>query len=222
MTITLSERLWASIEGIFKQILDHPFIRGLTDGSLDREAFRFYVVQDALYLRDFARALAICAAKAPAEKDIEMFCQHAAGAITVERQLHESFFADFGLSEEEVRTTPMAPTNLAYTSYLLATAYGGSFGNALGAVLPCYWIYWEVGKSLIERGSPDPLYGKWIDTYGGEEFAGIVRQVLALTDRIGESLTAEDQAKVTKHFVITSRYEWMFWDMGLQREVWPI
>jgi thiaminase/transcriptional activator TenA len=222
MRTTLSQRLWASIEGIFKEILDHPFIQGLTDGYLDPEAFRFYVVQDALYLRDFARALSICAAKAPAEQDIEMFCQHAVGAIVVERQLHESFFADFGLSEEEVRATPMAPTNLAYTSYLLSTAYGGSFGRALGAVLPCYWIYWEVGKTLIARGSPDPLYRRWIDTYGGEEFAAIVGAVLELTDRIGESFSAEEQEKVTEHFVTTSRYEWMFWDMGLRREAWPI
>ena len=139
-----------------------------------------------------------------------MFCQHAAGAIEVERQLHESFFVDFGLSEQEVRTTPMAPTNLAYTSYLLATAYGGSFVHALGAVLPCYWIYWEVGKSLISRGSPDPLYRRWSDTYGCEEFAAVVRAVLTLTDRIVESLRGEEQARVMEHFVNTSRYEWMF------------
>jgi len=63
--MTLTERLWASIDGIFKHILEHPFMRGLTDGSLDPDVFRFYVVQDALYLRDYARALAICGAKAP-------------------------------------------------------------------------------------------------------------------------------------------------------------
>nr|MBA3431716.1 TenA family protein [Actinomycetota bacterium] len=149
MTETLTGRLWESIDGIFKQILDHPFVQGLTDGSLEDDAFRFYVVQDALYLRDYARALAICGAKAPEEETVKMFCEHAAGAIAVERQLHEGFFRAFGLTEDEIRTTPMAPTNLAYTSYLLAVAYSGSFPEALGAVLPCYWIYWEVGKALL-------------------------------------------------------------------------
>jgi thiaminase/transcriptional activator TenA len=222
MGVSFGQRLWGSIDPIFKTILDHPFLRGLTDGSLRRDAFRFYVIQDALYLRDYARALAVCAARAPQEDDIQMFCEHAAGAIAVERQLHESFFRDFGLSEHEVRTTPMAPTNLAYTSYLLATVYGGSFPEALGAVLPCYWIYWEVGKALIQQGSPDPLYRRWIETYGGEEFAEIVRAVLVLTDRVGQSLVADEESKVIERFVTTARYEWMFWDMGYRQEGWPV
>jgi thiaminase/transcriptional activator TenA len=222
METTLSRRLWGSIDEVFEAILAHPFIRGLTDGRLEEGAFRFYVVQDALYLRDYARALALCAARAPAEEDIEMFSEHAAGAIAVERRLHESFFEDFGMSEIEVRQTPMAPTNLAYTSYLLATAYGGSFGQALGAVLPCYWIYWEVGKALIARGSPHPLFQRWIDTYGGEEFAAVVEAVLALTDRIGEGLGRGDEAGIARHFAITARYEWMFWDMAYRQEQWPV
>lgn len=222
MRASLTDRLWGSIDDIFKTILDHPFIEGLTTGSLDRDAFRFYVVQDALYLSDYARALAVCAAKAPHEGATKMFSEHAAGAIAVERQLHESFFADFGMSEEQVRATEMAPTNLAYTSYLLAVTYGGSFTEALGAVLPCYWIYWEVGKALSERGSPDPLYQRWIETYGGEEFAEIVRAVLSLTDRIGPELSAGDRARAAARFVTTSRYEWMFWDMGYRREGWPV
>ena len=222
MDATLTNRLWGSIDDTFKAILDHPFIEGLTAGSLRRDAFRFYVVQDALYLRDYARALAICAAKAPNEAAIKMFCEHAAGAIAVERQLHESFFAEFGLSEEQISATQMAPTNLSYTSYLLAVVYRGSFAEALGAVLPCYWIYAEVGKALLDKGSPDPLYTRWIETYGGEEFACIVRAVLSLTDEIGTDLSPPEESKVTEHFKTTARYEWMFWDMGYRQEAWPV
>lgn len=221
MTQPFSQVLWSAIEEIYAAILKHPFISGLTDGSLDREAFRFYVVQDAHYLGGYARALAAAAARAPTEADIAMFASHAAGAIEVERSLHESFFRDFGLSDHEVAATPMAPTNLAYTSYLLAAAYGGSFPEALGAVLPCYWIYFEVGKALTARGSPDPLYRRWIETYGGEEFAGVVRAVLDLTDRLGPQLSDQERAHVTERFVTTSRYEWMFWDMGYRQEQWP-
>lgn len=222
MTETLTKRLWASIDGIFKEILVHPFIRGLTDGSLESDAFRFYVVQDALYLRDFARALAICGAKAPEDEAIKMFCEHAAGAIAVERQLHEGFFKEFGLSDHEARMTPMAPTNVAYTSYLLAVAYSGSFPAAIGAVLPCYWIYWKVGKTLSDQGSPNPLYQRWIDNYGGDEFADLVRAVLALADSLGERLNSTEEERVTDHFVTTARYEWMFWDMGYRQEAWPL
>ncbi|MPZ70443.1 MAG: thiaminase II [Actinobacteria bacterium] len=218
----LSRVLWDEIEDVYERILEHPFIDGLSTGSLDGDAFRFYVVQDALYLGEYARALSICAARAPHEEATRMFCEHAAGAIAVEQQLHESFFAEFGLSKEQVRATEMAPVNLAYTSYLLAVAYSGSFAEALGAVLPCYWIYWEVGKTLLERGSPDPLYRKWIETYGGEEFAGIVKEVLALTDEIGEGLSANERSNAIERFRTTARFEWMFWDMGYRREAWPV
>ncbi|HXG44990.1 MAG TPA: thiaminase II [Gemmatimonadales bacterium] len=218
----LTERLWRFIEGILEAILDHPFLRGLTDGSLDREAFRFYVVQDALYLTEFARALAVCAARAPHEEAVRMFCEHAAGAIAVELQLHESFFRDFGLSEKEVRGTEMAPTNLAYTSYLRAVAHGGSFPEALGAVLPCYWIYREVGRHLLDRGSPDTLYRRWIETYSGEEYGEIVRAILRLTDEVGAGLPEGEVERMGRHFRATARYEWMFWDMGWRREGWPV
>jgi thiaminase (transcriptional activator TenA) len=222
MDASLSDRLWGSIDDIYKEILDHPFIDGLTTGSLERDAFRFYVVQDALYLQSYARALAVCGARAPHEDAVKMFCEHASGAVEVERQLHEGFFREFGMSEQDVRSTEMAPTTLSYTSYLLATVYGGSFAEALGAVLPCYWIYWEVGKALIAKGSPDPLYTRWIETYGGEEFAAVVRAVLSVTDELGEDLGRAEEDKMARHFKATARYEWMFWDMGYRKERWPV
>jgi len=218
----LTKELWASIEDVYGRILEHPFINGLRDGSLPRDSFLFYVVQDAHYLRQYARALTICAAKAPEETDIQMFAEHAAGAVAVERALHESFFRDLAMTEADVASTPIAPTNLAYTSFLLATCHNGSFPEGLGAVLPCYWIYWEVGKHLLATGSPDPLYQRWIDTYGGDEFGALVEAVLALTDRVGEQIGERERALVTEHFVTTSRYEWMFWDMGWRREQWPV
>ena len=217
-----SRALWSRIEDIYAAIVEHPFIVGLTDGTLEPDAFRFYVVQDAHYLRGYARALSLAAARAPSEPDIAMFAEHAAGAIEGERALHKSFFRDFELGDEEVAATPIAPTNLAYTSYLLAVAYGGSFPEALGALLPCYWIYWEVGKELLSRGSPQPLYRRWIETYGGEDFAAIVRAVLSLTDRLGPALAEGERERVAERFVTTSRYEWMFWDMGYRQEQWPI
>jgi thiaminase (transcriptional activator TenA) len=214
--------LWAGIEDVYAQILEHPFVTGLTSGELDDGAFAFYVVQDAHYLREYARALSVCAARAPDEPSIAMFAEHAAGAIAVERELHASFFADMGLGEEEVAATPMAPTNVAYCSYLLASAYGGSFAEALGAVLPCYWIYREVGAELLLRGSPNPRYARWIDTYGGEEYGAVVQAVLDLTDRIGPALSLADRAAAAARFALTARYEWMFWDMGWRREAWPV
>ena len=220
--MTFTRTLWQAIEPIYATILAHPFLRGLTDGSLPHEAFRFYAVQDALYLRDFARALSLAAARAPREEWIIMFNDHAAGALRVERTLHESFFKEFGLSPEAVAATPLAPTNLAYTSYLLAVAHGGPFHEAVAALLPCYWIYWEVGKTLERAGSRDPLFARWIGTYASEEFGAVVRAVLECTDTLGAGLREDERTAMRRHFVTTSRYEWMFWDMGWRCEAWPV
>jgi thiaminase/transcriptional activator TenA len=220
--VAFTSTLWQAIAPIYRAILAHPFVAGLTDGSLPREAFRFYAVQDALYLREFARGLSVAAARAPREEWIIMLNEHAAGALRVERTLHESFFKEFGLSPEAVAATPLAPVNLAYTSYLLAVAYGSPFHEAIAALLPCYWIYWEVGKTLERAGSRDPLYARWIGTYASEEFGAVVRDVLACVDTLAATLREEDRETMQRHFVTTSRYEWMFWDMGWRREAWPV
>jgi thiaminase/transcriptional activator TenA len=214
--------LWDSIAPIYAAILRHPFLGGLTDGSLSRDRFRFYAVQDALYLREFARALSLAAARAPEDDWIVMFDEHAAGALRVERALHESFFKEFGLTPADVASTPLAPTNLAYTSYLLAVAYGRPFHEAVAALLPCYWIYWEVGKHLERAGSPDPLYSRWIGTYASDDFGAVVRAVLEATDAMAGRIGLAEREAMRRHFVTTSRYEWMFWDMGDRCEAWPV
>ncbi len=220
--MTFTDELWKSIAPIYAAILSHPFVAGLTDGSLPRDRFRFYAVQDALYLRDFARSLSLAAARAPRDEWIIMFNEHAAGALRVERALHESFFAEFGMTPADVDATPLAPTNVAYTSYLIATAYGSPFHEAVAALLPCYWIYWEVGKALERAGSPDPLYTRWIGTYASTEFGDVVRAVLAATDEMAAALSVAAREAMRRHFVTTSRYEWMFWEMGFVRESWPV
>src|SRR5712691_6958254 len=197
--MAFTDELWREIEPIYTAILRHPFLRGLTEGSLPRESFQFYAVQDALYLREFARALSLAAARAPEDEWIIMFNEHAAGALRVERALHESFFKEFGLAPGEVAATPLAPTNLGYTSYLLAVAYGAPFHEAMAALLPCYWIYWEVGKELERAGSADPLYKRWIGTYASEEFAAVVRAVLAATDQVAERLTPSERDAMRGH-----------------------
>jgi thiaminase/transcriptional activator TenA len=217
-----TSELWQGIGDIYRGILVHPFLTGLTDGSLPQGTFAFYVVQDALYLRQYAQVLAAVASRAPDAAGTEMFARHAADAVAVERALHESLLTDLGIDPAAASAAKPAPTNLAYTSYLLAAIYGGSYADGIGAILPCYWIYWEVGKELQRRGSPDPRYQRWIDTYGGEEFGAAVRAVLAVTDELGPVLAPRERERVHQHFRVTSRYEWMFWDMGYRKQTWPI
>ncbi len=220
--MTFSETLFRRIADIYARILAHPFISGLTDGSLPQAAFQFYAVQDALYLREFSRGLSILAAKAPEEDASILFNDSAKNAIVVAQALHGSFFAQWGLSREDVLTTPMAPNNVLYTSYLLRVAYERPFHEGLGAFLPCYWIYWEVGKALEHRGSPVPMYQQWIQTYSSDAFAETVQRVLALTDRVAAGLTETQRHRTVEHFVMASRFEYMFWDMGYRQQAWDI
>ena len=222
MAGSFTEGLWDGISDIYDAILAHPFITGLTDGTLPAESFAFFVMQDGLYLKQYAAALAAVASRAPTPGATRMFARHAADAVAVERELHATLLPELGISAADAAGAEPAPTNLAYTSYLLATVRGGSYAEGIGAVLPCYWIYWEVGKELVQTGSPDRRYQRWIDTYGGEEFGAVVRDVIAEADATAASLSAAEQAVVSRHFRTTSRYEWMFWDMGYRRESWPV
>jgi len=219
---SFSAQLWDGITDIYDAILAHPFLAGLTDGTLPPESFACYVVQDALYLRRYAQALAVVASKAPDTAATEMFARHAAGIVAVELGLHESLMADLGLDPAAVDAADEAPTTLAYNSYLLAAVRGGSYAEGVGTVLPCYWIYGEVGKHLLRKGSPNPRYQRWIDTYGGDEFDAEVADVIAVTDKLGPGLSPSERELVRRHFRATSRYEWMFWDMGYRREAWPV
>jgi thiaminase/transcriptional activator TenA len=221
MPQTWTEQLWADITPLYQSILDHPFLAGLIAGDLPEDRFGYYVAQDALYLGDYARALAVVAAKAPVHADAGMMARHAADTVDVELSLHETLLPKLGLTADDLDAVQASPTTVGYTSYLLATAYGGSFLEGLAAVLPCYWIYARVGAALVQRGSPDPRYQAWIDTYAGEEFAAVVAEVLALANRAGAEITAREDRLARHHFAMTARYEWMFWDAAWRLETWP-
>ena len=220
--MTFTEELWASNTDIYAAILSHPFIAGLADGTLPEAAFAHFLVQDGIYLRDYARALAVVASRAPDSAAMQMFARHSADAVAAERELHASLLPELGISSEAAAAAEPTPVNLAYTSYLLATAQGGSYAEGVGVVLPCYWIYWEVGKELVLRGSPDPRFQRWIDTYSAEDFAVVVRDVIAEADRVGAFLSGTERSLVARHYRRTSRYEWMFWNSAYQQETWPV
>jgi thiaminase/transcriptional activator TenA len=213
--------LWEAIRPIDAAILRHPFLTGLTDGTLPRDRFAFYITQDALYLKQFARAL-MALAVSGRDEALALFSRHAGEALEVERALHEGIVRDLGMHPEQVQAAAMAPTCQAYTDFLLASALGRSFPEALAAVLPCYWIYQRVGKHLLPQGSPDPIYRRWIETYGGELYDRTVTEVLDLTNRLAPGLGRDTRDAMKTRFILASRYEWMFWDMAYRLETWPV
>ena len=209
-----TDELWIQIEPIYSKTLQHPFLAGLTDGTLPHERFEFYLEQDALYLTAFSEALKMLASKAPREEWGAVLNKHATEAIDAERQLHDSILRG-------KRAREMAPTNYAYTNHLLATVARQPFAEGLAALLPCYWIYWEAGKDLKKRGSKNADYQRWIDQYSDESYGETVAQALRMMNSEAERLDARARGRVKRLFILSARYEYMFWDMAWREERWP-
>lgn len=208
-------QLWSDATPIYRETLEHPFLKGLSDGTLPKHRFKFYMLQDARYLTQFGKALSALAAKAPSDEAAIFLNEGAVSTIRVERLLHQSFF-----TKAEHEATTMAPTNVAYTNHLLATVTQGSYAEGLAAVLPCYWIYAEVGKELKKRGSKDEAYAKWINTYGAESFDAKVREILRMMDQAAERATPAERQRIREIFLRSVRYEYLFWDMAWREERW--
>ncbi len=156
--MSFSQELWQRNLGLYQKTLALPFNQQLAQGTLSREAFSHYVIQDAHYLLAYGRALAVCAAKAFEADDVIQFAEAAKIAIVVERSLHDGFMQDFGISKDQFETTPLTLACHHYTSYLTSTAWSESYPVVLASLLPCFWIYAEVGKDIVDNSAPNNPY----------------------------------------------------------------
>ena len=195
----------------------HPFIQQLRAGTLPAATFRYYLIQDHHYLHEFARVHELAAQQST---DAAAAAQLRAGAQSLrdgEMAIRETFFAELKVTPEEIAQTPMAPTGYAYTSHLYrALAQQGTPG-AVSALLPCYWLYAEIGAELAQQGSPVPIYQAWIDTYNAPDYAGEKPAQLALANRLA---TPANTPALLDIFEKSSWYELHFWQMALDHQTW--
>src|SRR5918993_6017057 len=185
-----SREAWDRNAALYETIRAMPFNAELAAGTLTEVCFKHYITQDAHYLVGFGRALALAAAKAPSPDRLVQFAKCAEVAVIVERALHGSFFQQFGIGPETFEATPLSPACHHYVSYLLATAHNEPYEVVLGALLPCFWIYAEVGRDIHARAAADNPYRAWIDTYAGEDFHAAVRAVIGATDEAADHASA--------------------------------
>lgn len=219
--MSFSQEVWQRNFGLYQNTLALPFNQELAQGILSPETFSHYVIQDAHYLLAYGRALAVCAAKAFEADEVIQFSEAAKIAIVVERSLHNGFMQDFGISREQFENTSLTLACHHYTSYLQATAWAESYPVVLAALLPCFWIYAEVGKAIVDNAAPHNPYQAWIDTYAGEEFHAAVRQVIATIDRVAERCDADTLAKMHQAYTHAAKLEWLFWDSAYAQRQWP-
>jgi thiaminase/transcriptional activator TenA len=201
----------------------HPFVRGIGDGTLDLEAFKFWVRQDYLFLIEYARVLGLAAAKAPDLETMTRFAALLDETLRVEMGLHRSYAAEFGISEEELEREEMAPATRAYTDFLARTAAVGDFAELVAALTPCMWGFCEIAQRLASGPQPaDDRYRRWIEMYSSPEFAELAAWCRDLLDRLAEGLRPEEQRRLEDAFFTSSRYEYLFWEAAYRREGWPV
>ena len=210
-----SARIWRAIE-------DHPFLRELQAGTLSMDRFTYFILQDYVYLLDFAQVLCNGGAKSPDLETLELFCRHALGAVEVERSFHASFGKSLGLSRRQLDAVSKGPGTQAYINHLQSVARGATLGELVAAVLPCYWIYGETGKRLYKNRPRQPkIYREWIETYASESFWKPVREQIRLMDRLGAAASGSEKQRMAANFILSSRYEFSFWQQAYLKDQWP-
>ncbi|SHE43117.1 TenA family protein [Dysgonomonas macrotermitis] len=213
-----SEKTWLAAKPVYDKILELPFIQELMNGTLANEKFIFYIRQDAVYLAEYGRVLTGIASRLASIKHISAFLNFASESIIVEQALHESFVHE--LSSDKTEATPSC---LLYTSYLQKQLAGAPLEVALASVLPCFWIYKEVGDYILEnQAKGNNPYQSWIDTYGGEGFSESVSLAISICDEVAEQCTGAQQQAMTEAYLMCSKFEWMFWESAYRQEEWKI
>ena len=218
----LSDELRAAVADVWEAQHRHPFVRGIGDGTLDLERFQTWIRQDYLFLIDYARMLALGAARAPDLEAMTRLAGLAQSVLETEMNLHRSYCAEIGISEQELAREEVLPTTQGYTDFLVRTAAQGDFSELVAALLPCMWGYCEVGERLAMQGKPRvERYDKWIDMYSSKEFSDLAAWCRRLTDRIGSEAPAASRERMRRAFRTSSRYELAFWEMAWRGEQWP-
>ena len=217
----LTDALYEVARPIWEAQLAHPFVRGIGDGTLDEERFKRWVRQDYRYLEQFARVFAWAAAKADRLESMSWYARVLDLTLNSEMELHRGYASRFGISRDALEREPMWPTTRAYTDFLVRTAADGDLSELLAALLPCAWGYAYIGQGLAAAPGPaNARYGEWIEQYASAEFAEAAAWLRGELDRLGDGLAPASQACLTELFVLSSRYEWQFWEMCWHGEQW--
>ena len=216
--MTFCAEAWQRNQAVYDAILEQPFNKALMNGTLSRECFCFYIVQDTLYLRDFSRSLALLAARANDDVQILRFLGLAQDVITEERALHDGYMKDFELDS----TVGKSPSCMAYTGMMVSCCALDEFPVGLASLLPCFWVYREVGNYILEKSGADNPWQGWIDMYASEEFSNTVDDVIMLTDQLAESASEATRQRMHQLFTDSIKLEHLFWDSAWRMERWPV
>ena len=219
--LSVSARLRQAAAPIWEECLRHPFVTGIGDGTLGVEKFQYFMLQDYLYLFDYARVFALGVVKARDPKLMRTFAENVNAILGGEMNIHRAYMERLGITEDQVFAVKPALDNTSYTHYMLAVAESGGPMEIVAAILACSWSYAEIGQALAKRpGAADhPFYGAWVRGYASENYAATNQALMALMDELAKDATGAQFDRLEEIFVNCSRYELGFWDMAWEMRV---
>ena len=216
----VSQRLYDSTKDIWKMYLTHPFIRKIKDGSLDIAKFRYFMLEDYLYLFEYAKVFAIGLTKTKYFNLMKLFAESIDAILNHEMNIHKSYMKRIGISDEQLQNFKPSLTNTSYTSYMLSVAQAGDATDIVSSVLACSWSYAEIGNYIAsdENALNHEFYGEWIRGYSGKEYQDTNNMLINLLDDITKDISEEKYEKLQEIFINCSLYEKNFWDMAWGEE----
>ncbi|CAM3696666.1 thiaminase II [Marinicrinis lubricantis] len=218
--MTFCEEVRKETDLYWKASIDHPFVKGIADGTLPLEKFRFYMMQDAFYLKHYAKVLAMAAAKAESQEDLIYFLNTAKYITEAELELHRSVFQELNVTEQEFEGFEAAPASYNYVSHMYSAIHNGDVSEAFAAILPCPWLYLEVGQYYKNARPGVSLYEDWIQLYSSREYEASVLVQIDMMNRFADPSMASKRTVLKQHFKKSCYYEWKFWEMAWTLEDW--
>ncbi|MGN7357892.1 thiaminase II [Paenibacillus sp. SAF-054] len=218
-----TEELRSVADPIFNAIFDHPFVRGIAEGTLGKEQLIHYVKQDFEYLNAFIRIYGIAISKCDSRSAMALFNEQISFVLRSETHPHHNFCKVAGVNYEQMQGYSLAPSADHYIRHMLNVAHEGTLQDIVAALLPCPWTYAEIGQRLLEEIRPErshPFYD-WMHFYGDREF-GVTEQLRLLLDDGAELLSPARKSRLTEYFVKSCQLEYKFWNMAYTLEKWPV
>ncbi len=214
----LTEELYESAKEIWESYLTHPFIEGIKNGTLEKEKFRFYMIQDYRYLLEYAKVFAFGVIKAKDENLMRTFAGFVHSILDGEMKIHKEYMKRLGITSEEIKNAKSSLTNQAYTSYMIDVANAGDALDILVAVYSCQWSYQFIGEHVakVEGTLEHPFFGQWVSGYSSKEFAKVTEEMTDYINSLGKNISEEKIDYLKEIFVNCSRFEYEFWEMAYQ------
>lgn len=217
----VSERLYQSSIALWEKYNSHPFVQGIAHGTLPLENFQFFMIQDHLYLMQYAKVFALGILKAQKENDMRQFSSLVQATLDTENAVHQSYLRRLNISKEMIAQAQPSIVTDSYTNYMISIAEKGGLGEIMAAVLACSWSYKLIGDFMetIPGSADHPFYGDWVKMYTSDGYRSSNNLMIEMTDRMTEGYT-EEQIQYLEHIVnVCSQYEHMFWDMAWNKKM---